>query len=688
MTAGAAAAGAASHRTTLPSRAWLWVGAVALLVRAAYLVEHLGSAFFGVPILDEAFYDAAARALLAGEELGPLNPGFRPLLYPLFLALAYRVGGGSDVIAAVALQHALGVATALLVAAMARRVFRSDAAALAGGLLYALAGPPLFFEGELLIEALFVLLVALALWAALVAGERGGVARWLLAGALVALASLARPNALVLLPAFALAALLPRGEPVQAGSEFAGRRPPWRVFAPPALALAGALATLLVAGLALAPLAGRFQLVGGAGGVNLYLGNKRGADGAIPRQDRPAHYGHEYRDTVQLFADEEYRRALAARGEPVTERTDPGAVSRYWLGRTGTEVAADPGAWLRLTARKVSLLLWNREIPNNKSWDFVAREEGRLLRRLPVRWWLLLGLAPLGLAAAWRAGGASRAGALWVAAHAALLGAGVVLFFVNDRYRIPLWAPMAVLAGGGLVDLARAARRGPRPLARRAGVALALAAVSLADRPWLRLPGPARDHLFRSIAAREKGRGELALADARTAVALEPGNATAWFQLGLVEQDHGRDAAALAAYRQAVRRDPAEARIHNNAGTALERLGSARDAAAAYRAALACDPDYGPALVNLALLELRARRWAPAAARLERAAAAGYSSPSAEVAAAVVARAAGREEEARRRLAAVRAREPRAVEALLAELARPLDPALLDAGGRGLRPPR
>ena len=676
MSAGAAGEPRPSSAPVL-WRAWLWVGAVALLVRAAYLVEHLGSAFFGVPILDEAFYDAAARALLAGEDLAALNPGFRPLLYPLFLALAYRVGGDSDVVAAVALQHAMGVATALLVAAMARRVFRSDAAALAGGLLYALAGPPLFFEGELLIEALFALLVALALWAALDAEERGGAARWLLAGGLVAIASLARPNALVVLPAFALALMLPSREPAAAGSTGAARGSRWRGAA---LALAGALATLLVAGLALAPLAGRFQLVGGAGGVNLYLGNKRGADGAIPRQDRPVHYGHEYRDTVQLFADEEYRRARAARGEPVPERPDPGAVSRYWLGRTSAEVAADPGAWLRLMARKVSLLLWNREIPNNKSWDFVAREEGRLLRRLPVRWWLLLALAPLGLAAAWRAGGPSRAGAFWVAAYAALLGAGVVLFFVNDRYRIPLWAPMAVLAGGGLVDLARAARRGPRPLARRAGVALALAAVSLADRPWLRLPGPARDHLFRSIAAREKGRGELALADARTAVALEPRNATAWFQLGLVEQDHGRDAAALAAYRQAVRRDPGEARIHNNAGTALERLGRSGDAAAAYRAALARDPDYGPALVNLALLEIRARRWAAAAGRLERASAAGYTSPSAEVAAALVARAAGREEEARRQLAAVRAREPRAVDALLAELARPLDPTLLDGG--------
>ena len=687
MAAGRTGAGAPASRdaeaargTVAPPplwpRTWLWVGAVALLVRAAYLVEHLGSAYFGVAILDEAFYDAAARAILAGQDPGALNPGFRPLLYPLFLAFAYRVGGGLDMVTAVALQHALGIATVLLVAAMARRVFRSDAAALAAGLLYALAGPPLFFEGELLIESLFTALMALALWAALAAEERGGAARWLLAGAFVALASLARPNALVVLPAFALAAILPPA----AGAPGTPAPPRGRRWRGPLLALAGAGAALVLAGLALAPLAGRFQVVGGAGGVNLYLGNKRGADGAVPRQDRPARYGHEYRDTVQLFGEDEYRRELAARGEPVPERLEAGAVSRYWVGRTRAEIAADPAAWARLMARKVSLLLWNREIPNNKSYDFVAREEGRILRGLPVRWWLLLALAPLGFVAAWRAGGFSRAGASWVAAWAALLGAGVVLFFVNDRYRLPLWPALAVLAGGGIVDLARAARRGRRPLSTRLAAALALAALALADRPWIALPGPARDHLFRSLAAREKGRHALALADARTAVALEPENATAWFQRGLVEQDLGLHRDALASYRQAVRRDPADPRIHNNAGAVLEALGRHGDAAAAYGAALGLDPDYGPALVNLALLEIRARRWQPAADHLRRAAAAGYGSTSAEVARSVVERAAGREAEARRRLAAAHAREPRLVEALLAELARPLDPAVLNGG--------
>ena len=70
------------------ARVLLWVAAAAIAVRLAYLTEHLASSFFGVPILDEAFYDAVARALVAGGDLGGLDAGFRPLLYPFLLAAA------------------------------------------------------------------------------------------------------------------------------------------------------------------------------------------------------------------------------------------------------------------------------------------------------------------------------------------------------------------------------------------------------------------------------------------------------------------------------------------------------------------------------------------------------------------------------------------------------------------------
>ncbi len=61
-------------------RVLFWVGALAVAVRLLYFGEHSGSAFLGVPVLDEKFYDTVARALLAGRDVSAVNPGFRPFL--------------------------------------------------------------------------------------------------------------------------------------------------------------------------------------------------------------------------------------------------------------------------------------------------------------------------------------------------------------------------------------------------------------------------------------------------------------------------------------------------------------------------------------------------------------------------------------------------------------------------------
>ena len=133
------------------TRVLLWLGALGFLVRLLYFSEHATSAFFNVPILDEKYYDALAQALVENRDPTLLNPGFRPLLYPFFLALWYQLGGDWGRALAIFVQHLLGVLTALGIADVAARLFRrTSAGALAGG-LYLLAGPPLYFEGELAI---------------------------------------------------------------------------------------------------------------------------------------------------------------------------------------------------------------------------------------------------------------------------------------------------------------------------------------------------------------------------------------------------------------------------------------------------------------------------------------------------------------------------------------------------------
>ena len=396
-------------------RVLFWIGALAFAVRLLYFGEHSGSAFFGVPILDEKFYDTVAQALVEGRDFSAMNPGFRPLLYPLFLATLYQLGGDWGFALAVLAQHLLGVATAVLVAALAIRLHRRPAAgALAGG-LYVFAGPPLYFEGELLITALFTFLVTALLWVLSRADlDRKATPWWLAAGLLTGLAAQARPNVLLLLAAFPAAALLHRRPGI--GSPGARDR-----ILLPALAVAGAGAVLLAFAAVQSRWVGRFQLLPTAGGINFYLGNKAGADGMIPRQDESVTYGEEYRDSVQVFAVEHYREGLGTDGG--TEGPiDPAAVSRYWTARTVDEIRGDPRRWLGLMGRKILYLAWNREIPNNKNYAFIRDEESELLRRLPVRWWLLLALAPLGLAHARRRG--DRQLLYWTAAFLVLYALG------------------------------------------------------------------------------------------------------------------------------------------------------------------------------------------------------------------------------------------------------------------------
>lgn len=652
----------------------LWVVVLAFLLHATYFAEHAASAFFGVPTLDEAYYDGVGRALLAGADGSTLNPGFRPLLYPLFLAACYRLGGSWDVALTVAAQHLLGVLTNLLVVLLAIRLFRRPlAGALAGG-LFLLAGPPLFFAGELLITTLFTFLLTLELW--LLAGlgtaeDRGtryALGAWAGAGLVAGLAAQARPNALLLVLAFPLVA-------------WALQRRPWhRPLLRAGLAVVAVLAVQLAFALYYQALTGRFQLLPSAGGVNLYLGNKAGADGMIPRQDRPVVYGEAYRDSVQVFSEEVYAEAMATQGVAVSDPPDPRAVSRYWLGRTVEEVGRAPGRWLALMGRKVFFLTWNREIPNNKSYRFILAHESSLLPLLPVRWWLLFALAPLGAFWAWRHG--ERPLLLWLLAALGLGALGMVLFFVNSRYRIPLWPSMAVLAAGGLLALGTLVRRRVwRRLAVLGLGAAALAALSLSNPFAIPPQSFARDFFFRSVAQLAKGRLEAAEADARASLALEPTDAAARFQLGNVRLARGDADESLLHFRAAARLKPDEPRIHNNIGVAYEQLGQPVAAYRSYRKALA-RVAYPPALVNAALLELRAGLLDQAAARLAQAQALGFQALSLSCARAFLARDRGDLEQARTLLEAARREDPEATSRLLADNQQRLPASALAGGGK------
>src|SRR5580658_2192452 len=179
-----------------------------LIVRTCFLLEHARSPSFGVVTLDQKYYDTAARMLLAGEDLRQLH-GLRPLLYPMFLAVLYKLGGAHGIELTMVAQHLLGVLTGVLVALLGARLFRHRFSGLAGGVLFLLAPVPLYFEGELLIESSYTFLICLGLLLLLyTAGKTGPKVGWLwlLCGGLTALTAQARANILVFMAVYPLLA--------------------------------------------------------------------------------------------------------------------------------------------------------------------------------------------------------------------------------------------------------------------------------------------------------------------------------------------------------------------------------------------------------------------------------------------------------------------------------------------------
>ena len=70
-----------------------------------------------------------------------------------------------------------------------------------------------------------------------------------------------------------------------------------------------------------------------------------------------------------------------------------------------------------------------------------------------------------------------------------------------------------------------------------------------------RAPGNARAHLLKSV-VHDKSEPALCLALVEQAVALDPSDSQAWYNLGVFESEQGRIEPALAAYRRAVALDP------------------------------------------------------------------------------------------------------------------------------------
>lgn len=404
---------------SFPVRQAVILAGVALAFRAVYWMLASKSLFLQTPVVDASFFDIWARTLAEGRVFQEAV-FFKPPLYPYLLSWLYRVG--FSLTGVLVLQMLVGTISVVLTFAIGRLAF-SPRIAFGGALATALLPILPFFETQLLAETWTTALTlgALLLILRAVNGKSAAHGRVLfVAGFMLGIAALGRPNLMLLIVAIAVW-MWWRGRP---GSP-----------EPVGLGTIG----LLVVGflIAVAPATfhnlkyGEFSLISANLGANLVAGNSDEADGvsAIP---------------VGVLWDDLQLQSRQAGAD------SPAEASRFLTGRAMKWVAAHPGRALALVGKKALLLVGAREPRNNINPAWLATEDGVFLL---ARWWpaawLLLPAALLGLMyfRRWKPGGGFLA---WVLLIQAL---GVLPFFVNARFRMPLLPLLALFAAAGVAGL-------------------------------------------------------------------------------------------------------------------------------------------------------------------------------------------------------------------------------------------
>ena len=563
---------------------WLVVSIVALAfgVRLAYLVQIEDIPFFYDLIGDGKAYWAWAGRIADGDWLGS-EVFYQAPAYPYFLALL-RLVVGTDLWWAHVAHAALGsLACGLL--ALAGGSFVSRRAGLYTGLIVALYGPAIFFDGLIQKATLSLFLTSLLLCLlgqTLRAGDRAGrrIALALAAGVVSGLLALTREQAL-LLGAVVLLWLLRRGTcrmpcegtrlaPSASGDAGVSCAPAHGQPNTPGRRVAAASAALFLVGvgLVLGPVAWRNYRVGGEvtlttvqAGPNFYIGNHEGATGRYITLVPGAEWPPLERQAATELAQTESGRTLA-----------PGEVSRYWLGRSWDYIKRQPVDWLRLLAYKWGLV-WNAyELSDTESFTLYAHLSW-LLGSLAMlnHFGVLCPLAVIGLVATVR-----RRRGLWLLYGMILMVAGgVALFFVFARYRYPLVPLLAIFAGGGVVEIGRTLRsalaretRGHVPVSARRVLPSCLTVIVAAA-------------VAVACNLRFEHQREL--------------DATAYENWGTVAGDQGNYALSAYLLNEALRYRPDSYALHTHLGAALVAGGDTIEAVAHFAQALDLKADHAPA---------------------------------------------------------------------------------------------
>ena len=542
-------------------------------LRLIYWIQVSDEAWFLAPGTDPEFYRAWADAIIGGA-VSEYLPFPRAPLYAYLLA-AVRAACGDFWLWSRMLNLAADIFTTIAVFKIAEHI-KNRSAGFAASLVYAAAGAGIYFSGEMLMTSLATALISGYILVTLRLQEGPNPAGAATSGILLGLASLFRPNALLLFP-LAIFAI------------FKGKKDSDRYFRSVKLTFYHAAAILLI----IAPViavnwqsSGRLIPISIQGGVNFFIGNARNASG----------WSSSLPGVGAAWVDGDARRVASSNAGK--QLSDPETSAELW--RMGLdEIWADPGSWFMLMLKKTLLLFNIREIGNNRPLSLAVKAA-------PMMEYLFLlsagMLMPFALLALWQQRKDRRYRLL--IAFILVYGISIIIFFVNSRYRMPLlpvFAVLAVCGAGILLDSFKTGKTLVRVLP------VVLTGILIAVPNWFgdTFEQPAQVEYVSGNAYLRLGKMAEALERYRAAEKHDPAFPELQLNIGVALLSLGDTVQAARAFEAENLQYPENSRALNNLGVIAEHYGELDEAAERLKLALAVDSSFEDARSNLFRIYLK-----------------------------------------------------------------------------------
>lgn len=533
----------------------IWVIGIFILafaVRFIYLNQLKNSPLFDSPVMDAEYHDQWAQAIVAGEDFTG-GVFFRAPLYPYFLALVYRIFG-HDYLMVRVIQFLIGSFNCALIYLLGRRVFGNRTAVIAG-VMAALYGILIYFDGQLLIPVLLVFLDLLFLLSLLWTFKSPLYWRWALCGALLGLSALARPNILLVGAGIFLLILL-RSKKNN------------KVFSKPAV-YAGFF--VLGAVMVISPVTLRnyikgddFVLIASQGGLNFYIGNNPRSDGvsAILPGARTTWWGS-YEDGIRM-AEESAQRSLK-----------PSEISNFWYKQSLKFAADEPLTFLKLMAKKLALFWNGNELSNNLDLYFFARMSPIMK---PLIWHffvyfplgLIVPLAIVGILLAHK----NKKDVLVLEIFLFLYMLSVILFFVTARYRVPVLPVLILFSTFAVERLSSMIKKGDfLKFDKYMLIFLVIMIPVNIQIPGYSSANPGQGHYSLGVLYSQKGNRVKAKEEFNKALTYNPNLGDAAINLGCIYGDEGNRELALEYFQKALQIGTDSAFVFFNIGIAYQNQG-------------------------------------------------------------------------------------------------------------------